>query len=90
MKKNKKLIAGVLVVVIIGLLVWYFMRQKEDEEQIDPSLRTSLTGNGNGAPTPPSDPATPSSTNPCDNMISWLGCTISSMRVLGQTEIVCQ
>jgi len=68
MKKNKKLIAGVLVVAIIGLLVWYFMRQKGNGEQIDPLLRTSLTGNGNGAPTPPSDPATPSSTNPCDNM----------------------
>jgi len=71
MKKNKKLIIGALVVVIIGLLVWYFMRQKE-EEQIDPLLRTDLTGNGNGSGSGNGsgngNNATPTPTNPCDNM----------------------
>lgn len=76
MKKNKKLIIGALVVVIIGLLVWYYMRKigigSLGEGNGDPLLRTDLTGNGlniadiNTPPPPP--PSTPTSTNPCDNM----------------------
>lgn len=66
-KKNKKLVVVVLVVVIIGLAAWYFMRPKNGDTEDDSQLRL-VNGNGNGAPIPPVDPATPTSSNPCDNM----------------------
>lgn len=71
MKNKKKLAVAGLIILIVGLVIWYLMRSKGQEQQ----FRTDgLADSGNGLniadinTPPPPPPSTPTSTNPCDNM----------------------